>query len=340
VKKQRVLVLVHKDLIPPEGVPEEEVKPAWRMEWDVVNTLKECGHAYLVIDVHDDLTPIRSSIDEFKPTIVFNLLEAFDNIGVFDQNVVSYLELLKVPYTGCNPRGLTLARDKALARKLLAYHRIPIPDFHVVPLGRKSLVPKRMAYPLIVKSLTYESSIGISQASVVENEEQLVKRVKFIHDTILTPAIVEQFVPGRELYVGVLGNKRLTVFPVWEMTFSRMPADQWRIATERVKRNVEYQKKHGIDTALAALEDGLSEKLQHLAKRAYRALELTGYARIDFRLDETGKAYVLEANPNPHLAEEEDFAQSAKHAKVDYNSLLERIMSLGLEWQPHRMGLD
>jgi D-alanine-D-alanine ligase len=140
--------------------------------------------------------------------------------------------------------------------------------------------------------------------------------------------------------VGVLGNKRLKVFPVWEMTFSKMPADQWRIATERVKRNVEYQKKHGIDTALAQLEEGLSEKIQHLAKRAYRALELTGYGRIDFRLDETGKAYVLEANPNPHLAEEEDFAQSAKHAKVDYNSLLERIMSLGLEWQPHRMGLD
>ena len=302
MKKQRVLVLVHKDLIPPEGVSEEEVKPAWRMEWDVVNTLKECGHAHLVIDVHDDLTPIRSSIDEFKPTIVFNLLEAFDNIGVFDQNVVSYLELLKAPYTGCNPRGLTLARDKALARKLLSYHRLPIPDFHVVGLGRKPVVPKRMSYPLIVKSLTYESSIGISQASVVENEEQLVKRVKYIHDTILTPAIVEQFVHGRELYVGVIGNHRLKVFPVWEMSFSKMPADQWRIATERVKRNVEYQKKHGIDTALAALDAEIAAKIQHLAKRAYRALELTGYARIDFRLDDTGKAYVLEANPNPHLA--------------------------------------
>jgi D-alanine-D-alanine ligase len=103
---------------------------------------------------------------------------------------------------------------------------------------------------------------------------------------------------------------------------------------------VEYQKKHGIDTALAVLDDGLSEKIQRLAKRAYRALELTGYGRIDFRLDENGKAYVLEANPNPHLAEEEDFAQSAKHAKVSYESLLERIMGLGLEWQPHRMGLD
>ena len=340
MKKHRVLVLVHKDLAPDENLPAEEVKPAARMEWDVVTTLRECGHSLLVIEVHDDLSPIRSSIYEFKPTICFNLLEAFNNIGVFDQNVVSYLELLKVPYTGCNPRGLTLSRDKGLARKLLAYHRIPIPDFHVVPIGRKPVLPKRMSYPLIVKSLTYESSIGISQASVVENEEQLVKRVKFIHETILTPAIVEQFVHGRELYVGVLGNHRLKVFPVWEMDFSKMPADKWNIATETLKRSEAYQKRHGIDTAKAALDDGVSEKIQHLAKRVYRALELTGYARIDFRLDESGKPYVLEANPNPHLAEEEDFAQSAKCAQMKYDRLLERIMALGLEWQPHRMDID
>jgi D-alanine-D-alanine ligase len=339
VKKHKILVLVHKDLTP-QDVPASDVNPAWRMEWDVVTTLRQCRHEVRVIEVHDDLSPIRRSIYEFKPTIVFNLLEAFDNIGVFDQNVVSYLELLRVPYTGCNPRGLTLARDKALARKLLAYHRIPTPEFMVVPLGRRPVRPKRMTYPLIVKSLTYESSVGISQASVVENDEQLVKRVRFVHDTILTPAIVEQFVNGRELYVGVLGNHRLRVFPVWEMSFANMPEDNWRIATERVKRNVEYQKKHGIDTALAQLGEDHAEGVQHLAKRAYRALELSGYARIDFRLDGNGKAYVLEANPNPHLAAEEDFAQSALCAEVSYSKLLERIMALGLDWQPHRMALD
>ena len=211
--KYRVLVLVHKDLVPKEDVPPSEVNPEWRMEWDVVTTLRKRGHEVLVIGVHDDLTPIRQAIEEFKPAIVFNLMEAFADIGVFDQNVVSYLELLRVPYTGCNPRGLTLSRDKALARKLLAYHRIPSPDFTVVPLNRKPILPKKLPYPLIVKSLTYESSIGISQASVVANEEQLVKRVKYIHDTILTPAIIEQFIDGRELYVGVMGNQRLRVLP-------------------------------------------------------------------------------------------------------------------------------
>jgi D-alanine-D-alanine ligase len=340
VKKYRVLVLAHKALVPKEDVPVSEVNPEWRMEWDVVTTLRKRGHELLVIGVHDDLTPIRQAIEEFKPAIVFNLMEAFADIGVFDQNVVSYLELLRVPYTGCNPRGLTLTRDKALARKLLAYHRIPSPDFTVVPLNRKPVLRKRLRYPMIVKSLTYESSIGISQASVVANEEQLIKRVKYIHDTILTPAIVEQFIDGRELYVGVLGNHRLRVLPVWEMSFNKMPDTSWRIATERVKWSVKYQKRHGIDTAESQLPQGAAEKVQHLAKRTYRALDLSGYARIDFRMDGEGKAYVIEANANPQLAELEDFAQSAKRAKLSYAHLLERIMALGGEWQPHRMGLD
>jgi D-alanine-D-alanine ligase len=336
MKKSRVLVLLHRDLTPKEGITAPEVNPDWRMEWDVVTHLRGRGHELMLIEVHDDLTPIRQALDEFKPKIAFNLLEDFDGVVVFDQNVVSYLELLRVPYTGCNPRGLTLARDKALARKLLSYHRIPTPDFAVVPLDRKPVVPKRLSYPLIVKSLTYEASAGISQASVVANEEQLARRVRFIHETLYTPAIIERFIDGRELYVGVLGNHRLQVFPVWEMSFDRMQGDNWRIATERVKWNVSYQKRHGIDTAEAALPAEVAAQVQHLAKRTYRALELSGYARIDFRMDASGVPYVIEANPNPQLAEEEDFAQSAAKAGLSYSDLLERIMALGVRWQPTR----
>ena len=172
------------------------------------------GHELRVIGVHDDLTPIRQTIDEFKPTIIFNLMEAFADIGVFDQNVVSYLELLKVPYTGCNPRGLTLSRDKALAQEAdgLSPHSGAGLHWSCRSAASRSC-RSGCSYPLIVKSLTYESSTGISQASVVANDEQLVKRVQFIHDTILTPAIVEQFIDGRELYVGVIGNDRLQTFP-------------------------------------------------------------------------------------------------------------------------------
>jgi len=333
-----VLTLVHKGLEPPdEAPPQDKATAEWRMEYDVVQTLRALGHELRVIGVHDDLTPIKSSIEEFKPSIVFNLMEAFNDVVVFDQNVVSYLELLKMPYTGCNPRGLTLSRDKALAKKLMAYHRIPVPDFLVVPLGRKVNLPKRLKFPLIVKSLTYESSTGISQASVVENDDQLAKRVQFIHDAIQTPAIVEQFIDGRELYVGVMGNDRLQVFPVWEMSFSKMPENNWRIATERVKWSVKYQKKHGIDTAEAGLEPDMAARVQHVAKRVYKALDLTGYARVDLRMTPTGDLFVIEANPNPQLAQGEDFAESARRAGVSYARLIERIIALGLQWQPSRM---
>jgi len=339
LKPQRVLTLVHKGLEPPDEAPDEATASTaeWRMEYDVVQTLRALGHELKVIGVHDDLTPIRGAMDDFKPSITFNLMEAFDDVVVFDQNVVSYLELLKVPYTGCNPRGLTLSRDKGLAKKLMAYHRIPVPDFLVVPLGRKPKLPKRLHFPLIVKSLTYESSTGISQASVVENEEQLNKRVQFIHDTIMTPAIVEEFIDGRELYVGVIGNDRLQVFPVWEMSFSKMPENNWRIATERVKWSVKYQKKHGIDTAQAGLTDDETARVQHLAKRVYRALDLSGYARVDLRMKADGQLFVIEANPNPQLAQGEDFAESARRAGVSYAKLIERIIGLGLQWQPSRM---
>ena len=342
MKPQRVLCLVHKGLEPPdERINKTTVEQAeWRMEYDVVRTLKVLGHEVRVIGVHDDLTPIRATMDEFKPTITFNLMEMFADIIQFDQNVVSYLELLKVPYTGCNPRGLTLSRDKALAKKLMAYHRIAVPDFLVVPIGAKPKLPKRLQFPLIVKSLTYESSTGISQASVVANEEQLGKRVQFIHDTILTPAIIEEFIDGRELYCGVIGNDRLQTFPVWEMSFAKLPDNNWKIATERVKWSVKYQKKHGIDTALAALPEEQATKIQHLSKRVYRALDLSGYGRIDLRMKADGQVYVIEANANPQLAQGEDFAESARRAGVSYAKLIERIISLGLQWQPSRMKED
>jgi D-alanine-D-alanine ligase len=343
MKPMRVLTLVHKHLVPPETPPAQDADATsleWKMEWDVVSTLKSSGHELLVIGVDDDLTPIRQSMEEFKPTIVFNLMEAFADIGVFDQNVVSYLELLRAPYTGCNPRGLTLSRDKALAKKLMAYHRIPVPDFTVVPRNRKPVLPRKLGFPLIVKSLLFESSTGISQASVVANEEQLIKRVQFIHDSVGTAAIVERFVDGRELYVGVLGNDRLQVLPVWEMSFAKMPEHTWHIATERVKWNASYQKKHGIETLQAPLTPEEALRVQHVAKRVYRALDLSGYARIDFRLGVDGKLFVIEANANPQLAQGEDFAESAKRGGLEYGPLLDRIMALGLQWQPSRMGAE
>jgi len=243
--------------------------------------------------------------------------------------------LLKLSYSGCNPRGLLLARDKSLSKKLLAYHRIAVPEFEVFRGGRPIRRPKRLAFPLIVKSLTQEASIGISQASVVDSDEKLKERVAFIHESIGTAAIVERYVEGRELYVGILGNQQLQALPVWELFFTNMPTEARRIATDRVKWSVKYQKKYGIESGPAReLTGAVTTQIQHLCKRAYRALELSGYARIDLRLDEAGNAWVLEANPNPQIARGEDFAASAENAGLSYDAVLQRIINLGLRWQP------
>jgi D-alanine-D-alanine ligase len=335
--KLRVLALVHRHLIPPDPIPEgtDLVSAPWRTEHDVISTLRTLGHEVRPLGVHDDLGDIRRASEEWKPHIAFNLLEAFDDISIFDQNVVSHLELLKLPYTGCNPRGLLLARDKSLSKKLLAYHRIAVPEFEVYRIGRPVRRPKRLTFPLIVKSLTQEASIGISQASVVDSDEKLKERVSFIHQSIGTAAIVEQYIEGRELYVGIVGNQTLQAFPVWELFFTNMPPEARRIATDRVKWSVKYQKKYGIESGLARdLPEGVNDRIHHVCKRAYRALELSGFARIDLRLDTAGNVWVLEANPNPQIAKGEDFAASADAIGISYESLLQRIVNLGLRWQP------
>src|SRR5436309_13646341 len=333
----RVLALVHRHLIPPTTIEEgtDIAAVPWRTEYDVISTLTAMGHEVQTLGVHDDLGDIRRASEEWKPHIAFNLLEGFDDVTIFDQNVVSHLELLKLPYTGCNPRGLLMARDKSLSKKLLAYHRIAVPEFEVCRIGRPIRRHKRLTFPLIVKSLTQEASIGISQASVVDTDEKLNERVTFIHESIGTAAIVEQYIEGRELYVGVIGNQVLQALPAWELFFTNMPEGSKRIATDRVKWSVKYQKKYGIDSGPAVeLADGQAEKIQHLCKRAYRGLELSGYARIDLRLDEGGNAWVLEANPNPQIAKGEDFAASAEKVGLSYEGVLQRIINLGLRWQP------
>jgi D-alanine-D-alanine ligase len=342
VKKLRVLVLVREGLEPPETIenlPEDEYKNAeWKCEFDVVTTLENLGHQVRVQGVYSDLAVIRAAAEEFQPHVAFNLLEEWDSVALYDQNVVAYLELLGVRYTGCNPRGMMLARDKALSKKLLAYHRIRVPEFQVFPVGRKVKRPKRLAFPLFVKSVIEDASLGVSKASLVKDDAALAERVRFIHEKTGTDAIAEQFIEGRELYVSVTGNDRLRVFPVWELLFTEKPDDAPLIATRRAKWDAKYQKKLGvISKAAEDLPEGLAERLGKLSKRIYRFLCLSGYGRIDFRLSPEGKLYFLEANPNPQLAFGEDFAESVEKGGVDYEHLLQLIINLGMRYRPLRL---
>ena len=334
MRRLRVLVLMHPDLIPPEsskGHSQEEMN-VWKTEYDVVSTLRKAGHEVKPLGVHDELKPIRDEVETWKPDVVVTLLEEFHGEAIYDQNVASLLELMRVPYTGCNPRGLMLARGKDLSKTLVHYHRIPVPAFTVFPMRRKVRRPARLQLPLIVKSLNEDGSYGISQASVVDSDDKLAERVNFIHERVGTPAIAEQYIEGREIYVGVIGNDRLRVLPVWELTFGNMAEGDWPIATEKVKHDTGYQERRKILTGPAKdLSPELVARIQGIAKRIYRTLALDGYARIDFRLAADGTPYFLEANPNPEIAESEEFAAAAKHDGIKYRELLHRILALGMQ---------
>ena len=336
MKKLRVMVLVREGTEPPaslEGHSEDEIE-RWKTEYDVIRTLEELGHQVQTIGVYDDLTPIRQTIREWRPHIAFMLLEEFHGVVTYDHAVISYLELMRQHYTGCNPRGLMLSKDKALSKKILTYHRIATPKFMVFPRGRKARRTRQLTFPLFVKSVVEDASLGISQASIVTTDQELMDRVAFIHDHAETDAIAEQYIDGREIYVGVIGNDRLTALPPWEMHFKKMPENIARIATRQVKWNREYQKRHGITTSDAKdLSEEVVAALHRMCKRTYRALDMSGYGRMDLRLTPEGKAYVIEANANPNIEFGEDFAESAETAGIVYSDLIQRILNLGLRYE-------
>ena len=336
MKSLRVMVVAHASLVPPEDLSAVVAArlDEMRTEIDVITTLKAMGHEVLVVGVLDSLTELRTVMTDWRPDIAFNLLEEFDGIVTYDQHVVAFLELSRQPYTGCNPRGLLLSRDKPLSKQLLSYHRISTPQFTVFRRGARLHVPRKLRYPLFVKSATEDASLGISQASIVADLVHLRDRVAFIHDQVGSDALVEEYIDGREVYVGVLGNDRLTRYPPWELRFGSLPEGQAPIATRKIKWDKRYQQKHGIATQAANdLDAAIVTRLDQLARRIYRVLGLSGYARMDFRVRPDGSVFVLEANANPNLAQGEDLAQSALAAGTGYDELLLRILQLGLRYQ-------
>lgn len=338
MRKLRVLVLMHDVLVPPPDAEKLPASETWtyQMEFEVVKTLRALGHEVRVLGVGDDLRPIRDAVAEWQPHVAFNILTDFHDVVTYEAHVVSFLELLKQPYTGCNPRGIVLAGDKALSKQILVWHRIPCPQFAVFPLrSRKAKLPRRMKFPVIVKGAVNHGSAGIAQASVVHSDAELTERVEFLHRTLQTDVVVEQFLEGREFTVSVLGNERLEAFPIWELWFDKLPEGHEAIATSRVKWDETYQKRVGLRTGRARdLGKELEEQIVRIAKRTYRALHLSGYARIDLRMDKEGRVYVIEANVNNDLTPGEDFPESAKSAGVDYGQLLQRILNVGVGHRP------
>lgn len=338
-KKLRVIMLVDEGLAPSGSLQDMAPKKRelHKTEFHVKEAIEALAHEVWPIEVGSDLNAVRGAIDAHKPDVAFNLIEEFAKTPHFDAHVVSYLELRGQAYTGCNPRGLMIARDKALTKKILGYHGIDVPGFAVFPPKRKVKAPDNPPFPLFVKSLTMEGSSGISGASVVRDEKALAERVEYIHRETDSPAIAEQFIEGREIYVGVYGNDRLVALPPWELSMKNLDPDKPLIAGDRAKWDPEYQKKMGLVNGPAELDEKARNKFEEVAKQTYRLLYMSGYARLDYRLAEDGRMYLLEANPNPQIARDEDFAESAAHAGTDYEALIQKIVMLGMNYDPSRL---
>jgi D-alanine-D-alanine ligase len=296
-------------------------------EADVLSSLEKLGHQVETLPVFDNVLSIVQKVKEFAPDVVFNLTESFHSKRVHEPNIPALLDLMDVRYTGAKPDGLMLCKDKALAKKVLHYHRLRVPHFVISPESRPLKRLRRFVYPAFVKPVGEESSDGIAKASFAKSEEEAIERARFIHEKFQCDALIEEYIEGRELYLSVMGNRKLTVFPPRELFFEQMPEDEPKFATFKAKWDEAYRKKWGIKNGPPhELPPGIEEKLARLARKVYRVLKIRGLGRIDVRLTAAGEVVIIEANPNPSLAHEEDFAQSAAAGGVEYDVLIQKIL--------------
>lgn len=331
-KKLKVLALFDAgEPMPIDRDLSEELKTEdWKTEANILAALGDLGHTTEYLVIHDDLDALRQKLQSFEADVTFNLADEFRNNSAFDQNIVSFLEMHGIRFTGCGSTGLTLCKHKGISKKILGYHRIRVPTFVMIPRGKRIGRPRELKFPILVKPLKDEASYGIAQASFVENDEQFKERVQYIHEKLEQDAIGEEYIEGRELYVSILGNHRLTVFPIRELVFKEVPPDEPKIATYKAKWDEEYRKRWGLQNQFAeGLDPTVVRDIQETCKHIYRLLTIDGYGRIDLRLTPANELYFIEANPNPILAADEDFAQSALKGGLSYPQLIERIVRLG-----------
>ena len=325
-KSLKVTVLVDAATVPADDP--EFMSPEGKSitEYHVVEALRILGHQVTAIGVFNNLESIIRDVKTIQPDVIFNLTEQYYGERLWDKNITAVLELLGVPFTGTGTIGLMLCRDKRLCKQLLGLHRIRVPDFISLPWNHKIRIPKKIHYPLVVKPALADGSEGISNASLVSTEEALKERAEFIHERWQQDVIAEEYIEGRELYVTVLGNKRLTVFPPRECLFDFDSDKGPNLATYRVKWNDKYRERWGIHFGFAELEKEMLHRIGQICKRVFRILHLQDYARIDLRLRPDGKICILEVNPNPDLAYGEEVAEAAEKGGCDYEELIARII--------------
>jgi D-alanine-D-alanine ligase len=305
-------------------------KPDVVME-QVARALQSAGHRTALLTIRHDVNELIEGVRKTKPDLIFNLVESFgDDILGGTMGVAGLLDLLQLPYTGGGPGEIFLQEDKALAKKLLAFEHIPYPDFATFAPNADFETGGNLRMPLFVKPLRMDASIGIDEKSFVRNTQQLMERVLYIHKSFGDAALAEEYIEGREFYVGVLGNEQLTALPPLEMDFSGMKDGSLRVMDSQAKFDVNSERFQGTKVIVPELEPGLRARLQKVSLDAYRALRVRDYGRIDLRLADTGEIFVIEVNANCYLEEGSEFALAARAHGIDYTNLVSRIAELAI----------
>lgn len=286
-----------------------------------------------IVPLRHDASSFVDALVSLKADLVFNLVESVFGKSAFEMNIPAILELLKIPYTGSSPLAIALALDKAVTKKLLAFHNIRTPDF-IVAHTHADIEDVHLHYPLFVKPLSEDASIGITELSIVSDRDALSQGVQVLFDRFGS-VLVEEFICGREFNVSLIGNEQQEVLPVAEIDYSRMPKNAPKILSYRakwVKDSPEYACSKPV--CPAQIPDSMRAALMRAAVDVYRCLELSGYGRVDFRMDDEGQLYVIDVNPNPCVAPDAGLALAAKAAGVAYSKLIEKIVHYACEKIP------
>ena len=299
---------------------------------NIETALRASNHECNRVAVDDAVDPVIASLRTAAPDIVFNLAESFAGRSALESNVAALLNLLGMRYTGSSPAGLLLAGDKTLTKKVLTFHSILTARFATVFRGAVDWAGD-IKFPLILKPPQEDASLGITQKSIVNDVQELLKTMSSLQSEYQSPVLAEEFIEGREFYVGVLGNSDAQALPVMELDFSGFPEGMPRIASWEAKWGDDGDEKgaefEGTKSVFPTdLSDELTERMQKVAVDAFHALRLRDYARVDLRVNAKEEIYVIEVNPNCYLEKGAEFATAARKGGMEYAALIERIVEL------------